>query len=43
MSRIKLSVTLDPELLGAVDVESDSDQPTAYALAQQTQLAPLNQ
>ena len=30
-------------VIGRVFVESDSDQPTAYALAQQIQLAPLNQ
>ena len=30
-------------VIGRVFVESDSDQPTAYALAQQLQLAPLNQ
>ena len=30
-------------VIGRVFVESDSDQPTAYALAQQIQLAPLSQ
>jgi hypothetical protein len=30
-------------VIGRVFVESDSDQPTAFALAQQIQLAPLNQ
>jgi len=30
-------------VIGRVFVESDSDQPTAYALAQQIHLAPLNQ
>lgn len=30
-------------VIGRVFVESDSDQPTAYALAKQIQLAPLNQ
>jgi hypothetical protein len=30
-------------VIGRVFVESDSDLPTAYALAKQMQLAPLNQ